>query len=96
MNLLLNHDGLPWDEELLEWLFSAEERQLIKKIPRQWHNANDRIYWAFEWSAMFSVKSCYHLILNQSHISTPPSNFLSPIWNNIWGLYVPSRIHSFL
>lgn len=53
----------PWNEPLLQLLFMTEEQQLVRLIHLPLHDVTDSIYWMFETSGVFTVKSCYYALL---------------------------------
>lgn len=57
-NLMLT-GGREWDSELLEDLFVARDRDLIKRIPLSVQVTNDSWYWLYDEKGEYTVRSCY-------------------------------------
>lgn len=96
VNTLMIADCRTWNTDIISSLFNDDEKNLILKVPIPWFATTDSIFWSHEPSGEFSVKSCYYSIVNQSQLSSLPSNFIHPVWKKLWELKIPSRISIFL
>lgn len=52
----------------------------------------DSVYWRFEMSGAFIVKSCYYALLERATVSNLPSNYIDQCLNQIWNLKVRPKI----
>lgn len=54
---LMNDDRGGWDEEVLDDIFNARDRELIKRIPVSLRLQQDSWFWNMEQTGLFTVKS---------------------------------------
>lgn len=81
-------------------LFSKEEVKAIGSIPISKFKRKELLVWHYSSNGAYSVKSGYHLTL-QEHLSKQEqkaSSSFSPnkkLWSTIWKLKVPNKIRNF-
>ncbi|KAK6148933.1 hypothetical protein DH2020_016458 [Rehmannia glutinosa] len=93
VSTLIDPDSRTWKYDIINSLFAADEAALILAIPLGHSTRSDSWYWYHSKNGKFSVKSAYHLILdNPSDFSEAPefgtsSSGISPYGKN----YGPSK-----
>jgi hypothetical protein len=88
-----------WDNNLLNVLFSAEEVNLIKKIPISCTNQEDVLIWRGTKNGIFSVRSAYHMqmeIVSCTEGACLEIGKRNLVWKRIWSLSVPNSEQNFL
>lgn len=99
---LRSHNGLGWDNELLESLFNTEEVSLIKEIPVSVVGIKDRLVWRHSKDGQYNVKSGYQLASERAAYSRNKAESTSKeqddqkLWKRIWGLEVKKKVQHFL
>ncbi|KAL0408340.1 UNVERIFIED_CONTAM: hypothetical protein Sradi_1768400 [Sesamum radiatum] len=87
-----------WDVELLNGIFTPEDKEEITKIPLGREHQPDSICWHYTRTGMFSVRSAYYLACqylnpqSTSQTSQPSSIYR---WKRIWNSNVPPKIRLF-
>ncbi|KAL0349988.1 UNVERIFIED_CONTAM: hypothetical protein Sradi_4148000 [Sesamum radiatum] len=61
---LLDSSKEGWNDELIDFLFFLEDANLIKSIQIGWFPLSDSRFWHYDRRGIFSVKSAYHVALN--------------------------------
>ncbi|XP_043709023.1 uncharacterized mitochondrial protein AtMg00310-like [Telopea speciosissima] len=62
---LIDHGNRVWNMDLLNQLFSEEDREAIKKIHLSVNPSEDYVCWGGARNGLFSIKTVYHLLSNQ-------------------------------
>ncbi|CAN1157427.1 Putative ribonuclease H protein At1g65750 [Linum perenne] len=82
-----------WDTEMIQSLFSARDAALILGIPIPTAPIPDQIIWHFGKKGLFTVRSCYRLIMEtiapRDHLHTPGP------WTELWNIQTPPRLRCF-
>nr|GLL33094.1 uncharacterized protein LOC109167502 [Ipomoea trifida] len=76
--MLMDKSG--WDEEILDDIFVADDKEKILRIPLSLSDHEDRIIWNREEKGSYSVRSCYKA-LSGYHIAQQNSR-----WTKLWHL----------
>ncbi|KAK6138023.1 hypothetical protein DH2020_028219 [Rehmannia glutinosa] len=98
---LIDSDSRTWKSTLINDLFPEEKAKLILSISLNTVVSPDRWYWFHSKNGKFSVKSAYHLIMDNPNDFAEATEFgssssgHSPIWKKLWSLKIPSRIIHF-
>ena len=85
--------GTRWNHDLLERLFSDEEKHVILSIPISHTNQEDRLIWRGTEKGTFSVKIAYHILKDWELAQTaggPSRQEKSPVWKELWKLKIPN------
>lgn len=99
VSALFNPDSRCWDSELLDGLFVPHEASMIKSIPIGQSNVEDKLFWPFVKSGVYSVKSGYQFLLKDTPLndwSQPDPMQTKEVWKDIWSLNVPPKVRNFL
>nr|POE91849.1 putative ribonuclease h protein [Quercus suber] len=94
---LINHVDRCWREAEIDSLFLPEEAAIIKTIPLSLFDQADLPFWPYTRDGLFSVKSGYHLSMEQDGTEltgTSIAGATSPCWKAIWRMHVPNRVKS--
>ncbi|KAJ8428778.1 hypothetical protein Cgig2_014386 [Carnegiea gigantea] len=82
--------------ELVKELFLPCDAELILTIPLYDSWLEDKLVWHFTMSGEFSMRSAYHVLLEQLDSGARASmNTLRSAWKSLWALEVPPRIRLF-
>ncbi|XP_042983262.1 uncharacterized protein LOC122312666 [Carya illinoinensis] len=90
-------DNLGWDIQKLRTLFNPSLVCEIMKIMVFSSGTADKLIWNFERNGMFSVKSCYRLIMDLSRLEISESSNIrsqQKLWKALWKmpvLFFPGR-----
>lgn len=79
-----------WDYDLVNDLFSVQEAQIILRTPLSNRVIADSWYWICSDNGLFSVKSCYRLLVGECQLQA------HPVWQRLWKIKVQAKIHNFL
>ena len=71
---LICSDTMMWDVDLLDRVFLPRDVEAIKSIPLSQHRPSDILTWTGTKRGVFSVRSAYHMLLNQSHAGKATSS----------------------
>ena len=71
---LICRDTMTWDSDILERLFLPRDVEAIKSIPLSLCRPSDILIWMGTKRGDFSVRSAYHILLNQSHAAEASSS----------------------
>nr|POE76056.1 putative ribonuclease h protein [Quercus suber] len=94
---LINPDAVSWNIPLLNDLFLPRDIALIKSIPLSNIAAEDKLFWPFTPSGIYSVKSGYRFLCKvQSLDDHSYQSDTDSIWKKVWGLAVQPKIRNFL
>ena len=88
-----------WDEDKIRTIFLPYDVDAILQIPLSSRSPPDQLIWHATKNGKYSVRSGYHLLLQEEHISNPGSSRLwnsDPLWKTIWSMRVPAKFRSFL
>ena len=79
-----------WDRDLIAYLFSPRDTELILNIPLSYMCIEDEWYWMEEEKGMHTVKSGYrtqHLLVDEQR---------SQLWTMVWNLMIPPKSRNFM
>lgn len=80
-------------------MVSREEADTILKLPISSARNGDFLVWHFNSQGRYTVKSGYHLAMNdQREVASKPSSSFQPpkaVWKFIWNLQVPPKLKHF-
>lgn len=95
---LIDLDTKKWKRDLIASWFNQFEASQITKIQLSFRLPDDRIIWHWEKDGIYSVKSAYHLLIEENMRQVPSSSSLlnSKLWKAIWKAPVPNNIRNFL
>ena len=80
-----------WNSDLLD--------QMLKSMSVSLHTDRDALIWPWTLDGVYSVKSAYRILANESLLSQAGSSnpeASKPLWNGIWRLKVPNKVKHFL
>ena len=83
-----------WDEDKIRTIFLPYDANAILQIPLSSRSPPDQLIWHATKNGKYSVRSGYHLLLQEEHISNPGSLRLwnsDPLWKTIWSMRVPAK-----
>ncbi|XP_026420576.1 uncharacterized protein LOC113316631 [Papaver somniferum] len=92
---LIDKENNQWNLEILNSLF---DQDLVKEISsiRIPLTGKDRLRWEPSHNGIFTVKTAYRVILDETLRHQPTKNNLNINWKAFWNLKVPPRIQNFL
>lgn len=96
---LIFHETSQWDRDIVEQIFVPDDVNCILQIPIINKNMEDDWFWYPSANGIFSVKSCYKVMLNlkiQRDDSLNKFLPLQPLWKRLWKLSVPNKYKIFL
>jgi hypothetical protein len=96
---LIDEHSNTWKEGVVKSSFMPHEAEAILGIPLSSKHPSDTAVWGGTKNGVYSVRSGYHTLLNESYRDNPgPSDtsFEAQVWNSIWGLKIPAKIRHFL
>ena len=88
-----------WNSDLIDQKFYPWEADCIKSMPVSFHIDKDALIWPWTPDGVYSVKSAYWILANESLLSQARSSnleALKPLWNGIWRLKLPNKVKHFL
>uniref|UniRef100_A0A803PSG4 Reverse transcriptase zinc-binding domain-containing protein n=1 Tax=Cannabis sativa TaxID=3483 RepID=A0A803PSG4_CANSA len=91
---LLTMDGSGWDLEIIADLFEARDQSLICGVPLFDTAASDQLFWSFENSGVYSIKSAYNFLQKQK--SNWFDEEIAAFWSKLWKLKLPSKVSNLL
>ncbi|KAM6582866.1 hypothetical protein CsatB_009868 [Cannabis sativa] len=94
VNSLMQTDGMAWDIDILNDLFTERDKNLILQIPLPSHSETDHWYWYKDRMGNYSVKTAYHLL--QQLKGNSGTNHQSEFWKALWNLQLPPKVKDFL
>ena len=86
-------DGKFWDEDILNDLFSARDKDLILMVPLSTRDVEDSWFWQLERRGDYTVKSGYRL-LQERRVMFGGNPSLG--WTLIWKLSISPKVEIFL
>ncbi|XP_074347097.1 uncharacterized protein LOC141685920 [Apium graveolens] len=87
---LMCTDKLEWDVEVVSYIFNNRDKESILAIPLSTSDQEDQLYWKFEESGLYSVKSAYRRLQDQrSHWSVEPNDKVLQI---LWSIKAPPKL----
>ncbi|KAK7268454.1 hypothetical protein RIF29_21152 [Crotalaria pallida] len=97
---LIDHDTHQWRQEVIDSLFSKDEKELILSLPRSRSTGNDELIWHFDSKGLFTVRSAYKMEMawrtqssvGDSSSSDPNNNYQ---WQRLWKANVPNKVKIF-
>ncbi len=98
---LICSDTMTWDVDLLDRVFLPRDVEAIKSIPLSQRRPSDILTWTGTKRGVFSVRSAYHMLLNQSHAGEATSSSSSggqrkQLWSSIWTATVQPKVKLFI
>lgn len=90
VNSLMEVNNRKWDEEVLQDLFNARDKELILQVPIPIRGGDDTWFWLMDDKGSFTVKSCYRSLRGESECQE------RGFWNKLWNLKLPGKIINFL
>ncbi|XP_030936139.1 uncharacterized protein LOC115961274 [Quercus lobata] len=96
---LIDHDLHCWKSDRVDAIFSPAEARVIKAIPLSFLDSPDWLYWPWNRSGVYSVKTGYNLAREWESLnapSAPAQTVCNNTWKKIWNLHVPNRICTLL
>ena len=98
---LICNDTMTWDVNLLDRFFLPRDVEAIKSIPLSHRRPADLLIWSGTKRGVFSVRSAYHMLLNQSQVGEPTSSSDSggqrkQPWTAIWAATVQPKVKLFI
>ncbi|KAM6543667.1 hypothetical protein CsatB_008114 [Cannabis sativa] len=94
VDCLMKMEGRGWDEELVNDIFNAHDRNLIFSIQLSETPCDDCWYWSKEASGGYSVQSAYKLMQQQNGSwSTAGAD---KKWQQLWLLDIPAKVKHML
>lgn len=97
---LIDWNTYSWNYELLSSTFWPVDVHHILQVPFGSPETADRLVWAFSKSGVFTVRSCYHSILEEQGAGDRDRGsaygMAQPQWKWIWKLRVPPKVRNFL
>ena len=94
---LINHVDRYWKVAEIDSLFLPEEAAIIKAIQLSLFDRDDFPVWPYTRDGVFSVKSGYHLLMEQDEpelFDIPNGGVNSKVWKAIWHMRVPNKVKS--
>uniref|UniRef100_A0A803QEG5 Reverse transcriptase n=1 Tax=Cannabis sativa TaxID=3483 RepID=A0A803QEG5_CANSA len=91
---LVRWEAVGWDLEIIADLFEARDQSLIRGIPLSDTAASDHLFWSFENSCEYSVKSAYNSLQKQK--SNWFDEEIAAFWSKLWKLKLPSKVSNLL
>uniref|UniRef100_A0A2N9FFZ2 Reverse transcriptase domain-containing protein n=1 Tax=Fagus sylvatica TaxID=28930 RepID=A0A2N9FFZ2_FAGSY len=96
---LIDSELRSWKAELVKRIFLPHEASVILGIPLSIRDPIDSLVWKATKNGAYTVRSGYHLLLNECHQDEPSSSDttkMTQLWDAIWSLHVPPKIRHFL
>ncbi|KAK6126449.1 hypothetical protein DH2020_039837 [Rehmannia glutinosa] len=96
---LFNEGDCGWNIDVVQQIFPAEMAKQILSIPIRNTSCQDRIAWPHSTNGKYTVKTGYQLALLQNEKEqngSSSSRASSTLWNWIWRLPIPPKVHVFL
>lgn len=93
------HETRQWDRDIVEQIFVLDDVEWILQIPIINTHMEDDWFWSPAANGIFSVKSCYKVLLNMKIQRDNSLNKFMPLqllWKRIWKLSVPNKYKLFL
>ena len=84
---LINQQTRCWKSEVIDHCFNVTEAAVIKSIPLISSPQLDKLIWPFTPTGMYSVKSRYKFLSEESNVQPPLNNSSSQgvgWWRQIW------------
>lgn len=90
-----------WDREMLERTFWPVDHSLVLSTPTGGPSMDDLLVWHYSKDGRFTVRSCYHLIMQRSGMfeaaeEGSSSGVTQVEWKAIWRLKLPPRVRMFI
>jgi hypothetical protein len=96
---LIDSELRSWKADLVKRIFLPHEASIILGIPLSIRDPIDSLVWKATKNGVYTVRSGYHLLLNECHQDEPSSSDttkMTQLWNAIWSLHVPPKTRHFL
>ena len=101
---LISQVDRTWDEQALTEHLLPMDADIVRQIPLSHTNQCDFYAWPYEKSGVFSVRSCYKMVMETKMRrkkwltgGTDPSNTFQQEsnWKKLWGIQVPAKLRIF-
>lgn len=83
-----------WDTYLLKDIFNSRDVEAILKVPISDGDLEDIWYWRGDIRGVYTVRSTYRLLRQETHNNFIQSDFTS--WDRIWKLNLPPRLQNLI
>ncbi len=86
---LIDNQSRTWKTGIIKDTFLSHEVEAIIGIPLSTWDHNDTLVRGGTKHGVYTVRSGYHFLLNESHQEDPRTSYtfiLTQVWNNIWSL----------
>lgn len=97
---LIDWETYSWNYDLISSTFWPVDVHQILRVPFGSPATAEKLVWAFSKTGMFTVRSCYHSILEERQLEAEGGGSLDGDshfrWEWIWSLKVPPKIRTFL
>ena len=87
---LMTENGRGWDFAAISEVFNAQVSDLIHRISLPDIPQEDSVYWIYDKSGTFLVKSCYRALQGELSSKIPG------VWKRIWALKAPPKIRNLM
>uniref|UniRef100_A0A803PLI3 Reverse transcriptase domain-containing protein n=1 Tax=Cannabis sativa TaxID=3483 RepID=A0A803PLI3_CANSA len=94
VDCLMKMEGRGWDEELVNDIFNAHDRNLILSIQLSDTPCDDCWYWSKESASGYSVRSSYKMLQQQN--GSWPTAGADKKWQQLWLLDIPGKVKHML
>ncbi|GAU31898.1 hypothetical protein TSUD_270830 [Trifolium subterraneum] len=91
---LMIHNSKQWDVEKINELFSAKDAHMILAVPLLQTVENDRLIWRAESDGIYSVRSGYQKLLEESNSYHKPRE--GDAWSALWKVQAPPKVKHLL
>lgn len=101
---LISHATRTWNEESLQNHLLPMDAEIVRQIPISYKQQKDFVAWQYETRGVFSVRSCYRLVVetkfrreNWLNGSSGSSDLEQQErqWKMLWGVKVPTKLRIF-
>ncbi|KAJ8430789.1 hypothetical protein Cgig2_003231 [Carnegiea gigantea] len=87
---LIDHNNVCWRESLVRDIFLLYDAGCILSIPLCSSSSEDKLIWHYHTQSIFSVKSTYHMLIDDSHTNQAGfSSTAKDTWKMLWKCVVP-------
>lgn len=78
-----------WDMEVLSDVLNERDRSCVLAIPLATSSSEDKLYWRFEDSGIYSVKSAYRFLQTQK--DSWNAEMADKLWHTLWSIRAPPK-----
>lgn len=87
---LLCTDRMEWDRDVVSDVLNQRDQDCLPNIQLRTSDQEDKLYWRFEDSGIYSVKSAY------KNLQTRRSNWNAEnndkVWQTLWSIKAPPKV----